>query len=339
MQFLSINERTTLSELSQSVGSRNVDIVLATNGLTRCPDMGKQFATKCRNIETTSAPVSSKQKMTLLNTLTSDSEVYEKACLMSDSEWKVFAATNTFNSALRIPDSVSMPSSANTIGNNQSVSSSVYQKTMQQLKTSGTIDSSIFSDYSVTTTAVSGTSLGSMDAANDVFSDFRIPWGEIQLYSSIPDESIDFPCYPEELEGSRIANYGTMADTLYQYEPWYVYESSGPREQSLTFKFHRDMWTGDHRDGKANELIRFCEANCYPEYSGSSVNTSIVTLYVHGTAFIRGIMTQVQTHWDGPLGQDGWYLNCELTITISEVAASPLNFASIRKMNVIGGYE
>lgn len=340
MQFLSIDESTTLSDLSQVVGSRNVDTVLSANSLTRTPYVGADFSYKCNEIvRNASLPVSTNRKIALLNTLTSDSEVYEKACLMSEDEWQIFSALNTFNSALNIPSSVSIPSSSAVIGNNQSVASSVYRQTMSQLRQNGTIDPSIFSDYSSTVTGRSTTSFGSTPVGGDIFSEFRIPWGEVQLYSSLANETIDFPCYPEEFDTARSATYGTMPETLYQYEPWYVYESSGPREQTITFKFHRDMWTGDHRDGKANELIRFCEANCYPEYNGSAVNTSIVTLYIHGTAFIRGIMTGVGTHFEGPYGLDGMPLYCELTLTITEVASSPLSYSSVRNMNIVGGYD
>lgn len=340
MQFLEINENTTLSELSQAVGSRNVDEVLTANGLTRTPDIGKQFKQNCDKIKRESTgTISTNRKMNLLNTLTSDSEVYEKACLMSESEWQVFASLNTFDNALKIPSSVYMPSSASLIGSNQSISSSVYQQTMRELKNNGSINPAIFSDYASGSLGSASVSLGTVNSPADVFSAFHIPWGEVQLYSSLADETIDFPVYPEEVDYTRVANYTTMNETLFQYEPWYIYESSGPREQSIVFNFHRDMWTGDHTDGKANELIRFCEANCYAEYNGASVITPTVTLYIHGTAFITGVMKQVQPHWTGPIGRDGWYLHCELTITIDEVAAAPLSYSSIRKMNIIGGYN
>ena len=338
MQFLTIDNQTSLIELSNIVGTRNVDSVLALNSLTRTPNVGTQFADKCAQmIAESTGDVPVNRKVTLLNTLTSDSEIYEKACCMSETEWKIFSALNTFDSTLRIPPTLTIPSSDRVLGNNEGVSSLTYERTMNQLKTQGYIDPSIFSTYS--TDAMGATAvLGSASTAGSIFSQFAIPWGEVQLYSSLSEETMDFPCYPEEVETNRAANYGTMPDTLFQYEPWYLYESSGPREQTLEFKFHRDMWTGDHTDEKAAQLIRFCEANCYPEYKGSAVNTSTVTLYVHGTAFITGIMTQVGTHWDGPIGQDGWYLNCTLSLTINEVSPVSLNYNSIRNMNVIGGY-
>ena len=127
-----------------------------------------------------------------------------------------------------------------------------------------------------------------------------------------------------------------MPDLLYQYEPWQLYNSSGPRTNTYLFHFHRDMWTGDHRDGKANELIRYCEANCYPEFNGSAVNVPTVTLYIAGSPLIHGVMTQVDTTWDGPIGLDGYYLNCELSITITEVSETALNYNVIKGKSLIG---
>ena len=97
------------------------------------------------------------------------------------------------------------------------------------------------------------------------------------------------------------------------------------------------MWSGDHRDGKANELIRFCEACCYPEYNGSAVNTSTVTLIIAGKPLIRGVMTDVSTTWSGPIGLDGYYLECELRISITEVSDKPLNYSYVKSREIIGG--
>ena len=339
MQFLSIDKNTTLSDLSQAVGTRNVDTVLSTNSLTRSPNIGKQFEAKCDQIVALATnPVTSKRKMTLLNTLTSDGEAYEKACLMSEDEWQVFSSLNTFNGALKIPETIQMAPSASLIGSNQSVSKVIYERTMRDLQTTGEIDPVIFSDYSARAHGKVQDGLGATGSVTNLFEAFNLPWGDIQLYSSLADETVDFPVYPEEIEYSRVANYTQMNETLFQYEPWYMYESSGPREQTFTFHFHRDMWSGDHRDGKANDLIRFCEANCFPEYDGAAVNTATVTLYIKGTAHITGIITNVTPTWKGPIGLDGWYLECELSITIAEVASSPLSYSTVRKMNVIGGY-
>jgi hypothetical protein len=144
-----------------------------------------------------------------------------------------------------------------------------------------------------------------------------------------------FPVYPENIDDGVSANYEEMNEMLYQYEPWKVYKSSGPRENTYTFVFHRDMWTGDHRDGSANNLIRGCEANCYPNFDGSLVNVPIVTLYIHGVNHITGVMTNCKVKWDGPIGLDGFYLKCELSFTITEISPQALNYNTVRNKGLI----
>ena len=99
---------------------------------------------------------------------------------------------------------------------------------------------------------------------------------------------------------------------------------------------HRDMWSGDHSDGKANELIRFCEACCYPRFNGAAVNSGTVTLYIKGQPLISGIIEDVTVHWDGPILQDGWYGHFTLEITITEIASRALNYDVVKSMPLIG---
>jgi hypothetical protein len=158
----------------------------------------------------------------------------------------------------------------------------------------------------------------------------------VTLYSSISEDAIDFPVYPEETTYQTTANYTQMPDLLYQYEPWSVYVSSGPVVKTYEFNFHRDMFSGNHNDGLANRLIRFCESNCYPHYRGTAVDTATVTLYIHGQIAISGIMTDVSPNWYGPIADDGWYLACRLSITIQEVSPVPLNYTTVKERPLLG---
>lgn len=334
MQLLKIKNSTTLSELSDTVGSNNIDSILATNMLKRTPNIGDSFNSLCNQIYSESKELSPYDKCSILNTITKDSDIFETVALQDDNGWKLMSKLKTLPGMLRIPDSINLPDSADILGDNVSVSSIIYTKTINSLKTTGEVDPSIFNTFSSTS------KVNSVDvnrgSYNNVFQHFHIPWGQIILHSSIENESKDIPVYPEELSDSRVANYTQMPDMLYQYEPWQVYQSSGPRQGTYTFKIHRDMWTGNHEDGLANDLIRFCEANCYPEYNGSAVNTSIVTLYIAGKSFISGVLTSVNTNWSGPIGHDGWYLVCELELTFTEVSQEALDYHTVRKKGIIG---
>lgn len=333
MQFLTLDKETKLKDFSDEVGSRNADYILAANSIDRSPNIGKKFYESCEATKKSTENISWQRKSQILNTFTQDSDIFETAALLGENDWKVLSALGTFPGMVKVPDSITLPDSVNILGNGQGVKSEIYNKAMKSLEEHNYVDPSIFNEYSniKNSKIAEGASHSS-----STFSGFNLPWGQVTLASSIGDDSVDFPVYPEEISDSRNANYTTMPDLLYQYEPWQLYNSSGPRTNTYLFHFHRDMWTGDHRDGKANELIRYCEANCYPAFNGSAVNVPTVTLYIAGSPLIHGVMTQVDTRWDGPIGLDGYYLNCELSITITEVSETALNYNVIKGKSLIG---
>ena len=342
MQFLAINNDVTLSQLAARVGSRNVDDVLQTNGVKRTHSIGLAYNDMCskaiadyqeRGVDGSfTTEVSYNRKMTILNSLTAEADVFETVSLQDGDSWKVLSSTNTIYGYLRMPPTVELPGSSDILGGTGvAVTKTIYTKAMAYLSNQQEIDPSIFSEYSSRYNQ-SAPGSSSVPAVNW----FNIPWGEITLYSSLSGDSIDFPVYPDGWSNNIQANYDTMPDLIYQYEPWQIYKSSGPRSVSYTFKMHRDMWSGDHRDGKCNELIRFCEANCYPRYNGAAVQTSTVTLYIAGQSLITGVLTAVKTSYSGPIGLDNAPLFVDLTLDITEVSAEALNYDSVRRKGVIG---
>ena len=335
MQFLKLPSSTKLSELSSKVGKLNVNSVLALNGLTRKHDIGKQYADKCTEVYENDSDIDWQRKSTLLNTFSKDYDIFEKASLMGEDSWKVLSKMSSFPGMIKIPDSITIPESVDVIGNGQSVPKLIYNKVMNQLQTAPhIIDPSVFNTISVDMQA-SMRDAEYSENRNNVFQQFNIPWGDITLYSSMREQFVNIPVYPESVEDGVTANYSTMPDMLYQYEPWQVYQSSGPRQCSYEFHLHRDMWSGDHRDGKCNELIRFCQAQCYPSYSGSIINVATVKLYVKGNVLISGVLNDVKVSWSGPIGLDGWYLECTLTLTITEVSDTALNYDTVRSKGII----
>lgn len=326
MKYLQITQNTTLSELSDVVGERNIDYVLNANGLKRTVNIGKQLFNR-----DTSGTTDAQTKMNVLNSLVANSDVYEKAALGTEEDWYSLYTYGTFPDCIMIPDEINIPASDTVLGNGEPISDELYDKCNNSLKTSGIVDPIIFSEYSTMTSSY-GMSGGLGDYRNNSpFEWFNLPWGKVSLATSMTaiHNIVDFPVYPEEYSDGRNANYEQMPSMLYEYEPWQVYKSSGPRALSLTFTMHRDMWTGDHRDGLANELVRFCEANCYPEYDGSSVVTSTVTFYLNGKSLITGVLTSVKTDWSGPLGLDGHHLVLKLSLEITEVSQEPLNYTTV----------
>lgn len=336
MQFLEITPTMTLSELADLVGDRNVDYILNANGLSRTPNVGRDFVSLCDKGISETGSIDWVKKSALLNTLTGSYDMFQKLALASEDEWKLFANKGTLPGLLKIPDTVTLPDSVQVWGESSGISTLIYKKAMDGLKSdSHAVDPGIFNEYSNMKPSQI-IDRRSTATTNTSFNGFKIPWGDITLHSSLYDETVDVPVYPEELSDGVSATYGTMPDTIYQYEPWYVYESSGPRKNSYTFKFHRDMWSGDHTDGRANDLIRFCEANCYPEYNGSAVATSIFSIYIKGNLLISGVLTDVHVNWSGPIGSDGWYLYCEMELSITEVSKDALSYTTVRNKSLIG---
>ena len=227
--FLMLQDNMTLRDLSSYVGSSNVNRVLNVNGLERTRDVYGQFKEKCQNIINTSSNVDWKRKSEILNLFSTDSDVFEYAAIQDEDGWKVLSNTMAFKDALNIPENVEIVRYDDVIGNGTAVASDVYKKVMNSLETTGSIDTTIFNDFSTikhTTSAANGVS---GNGINGLFQAFKIPWGDITFYSSLSDASVDIPAYPESIKDPRTTSYTTMPDMLYQYEPWYLYNSSGPR--------------------------------------------------------------------------------------------------------------
>ncbi len=335
MQYMMVSRDLKLDQLRQQVGSSNLESVLTSNKLNRVPNIGAQIYSRMESAAKSSNNVSTAYKLNSLNAASQNSDVFEAMALMGDSDWKVFQATDALPGTLKVPETITLPSSISILGDSRRVSSETYTTVMKEIQNPPhSVNVETFNQYfnQQASKIISTTS----SSYSNIYQFFKIPWGNMSIYSSIADESKDFPVYPEELADGVKANYTTMPEIIYQYEPWQLYVSSGPRANSYTFVFHRDMWTGDHRDGKANELVRFCMANCYPEYNGSAVNSSITTLYMNGQVLIRGVLTDVTANWEGPLGLDNYYLVCKLTLNFVEVSPYPLNYWSVMNKPLIG---
>lgn len=334
MQFLSVAKDMTMGALRKIVGAQNIDNVLSLNQMPTVHNIGEVLQSAYQDVINTPAPnISSDRKISILNSVSSDADVFEAVALQDENSWKYMSAFNSLPMMLRIPDTLHLPESQKILSSyKRAISKAVYNKAINYLLQGLPIDPIIFDTYSTIQRAQTA---GAATSFSGGMPWFNLPWGEITLHSSITDSSLDFPVYPEEYEDGVHATYDTMPDMIYQYEPWYTYKSSGPRSPSLTFKMHRDMWTGDHRDGKCNELIRFCQAQCYPEFKGAAVNTAISTLYIAGKPYIRGIITEEKHTYSGPLGLDKFPLYVEMTLTFTEIASTPLNFDIVRKKGLI----
>ena len=334
--FLTVPSNLTLKSLATYVGSESVNRVLNVNGLSRVPNIAKELKKRNDSIVSQNYKVPWKRKSEILNTFSTDSDVFEYAAVQDDKGWKVLDQTMSFEDAIAVPESVEITRYDDVLGNQTPVSSDVYWKVMNSLEQTGSVNSSVFNDFSTIKPAVYRNVSSSTSSTSNVFQAFKVPWGDVVFYSSMSGASKEIPAYPESIKDGRSASYSTMPDTLYQYEPWYVYSNSGPRSLTLSFHLHRQMWTGNEKDGKANELIRFIQASVYPKYSGSTVNTDACTLYVKGYPYVTGIVSNVDVEWSGPIGSDGLYLEVNLSVAFTEVATRALNYNVVKSLPLIG---
>ena len=60
--------------------------------------------------------VSFQTKSTILNSLTSDADVFETAALLSENGWKVLQSLGTMPGMLRITEIITLPDSINIVG-------------------------------------------------------------------------------------------------------------------------------------------------------------------------------------------------------------------------------
>ena len=345
MQFLSVTESTKFSDL-QSIFGDSIDQFLHVNDVPRTPNVGASFFQSCRDAIAAASDVAYDRRVALLNGFVSDSDLFEKVALMDGDGWKLLDAKNVLPNTMRVPDGVQVADSADVLGNSKPVSKVTYDKAISYLNNKQDVDPGIFDSYNATysnsRTSKSADKSIPQDltyrgspSSEDIFQWFHIPWGEVTIHFTLDNSDYDFPVYPTELSDGAKASYTQMPELLYQYEPWQLYTSSGPRSLTFNFHFHRDMWTGDHRDGKAYALIQACRAACYPDYKGSSVNTTLATMYISGNSVITGVITDVGVDWSGPIGIDGWWLECNLSIAITEVSNVPLNYNWVKQQRLL----
>ena len=104
--FLTVPDKLTLKGLASYVGSQSVNKVLNVNGLNRVPNLTKELEARNRKIQQQSYKVPWKRKAELLNSFSTDSDVFEYAAVQDDNGWKVLDQTLSFADAIAIPESV-----------------------------------------------------------------------------------------------------------------------------------------------------------------------------------------------------------------------------------------
>ena len=208
MQFLQMDSDMTLPELNERVGRQNVEAILTTNQLPRTYKIGEALAQKCQEV-TIGSSVAANKKVAILNTMMGDADMFEYVASIGEAAWEVLQNLGTLPGYVKIPESVNIGKSVDMLGNGISMSVSIGRAIFKAILQNEPIDLSLFNTYQ-------HIKPGAINVYGDTtpngFDAFKIPWGEITLYSSISNMSMDIPVYPETVNDSRVANYTTMPD-------------------------------------------------------------------------------------------------------------------------------
>lgn len=161
-------------------------------------------------------------------------------------------------------------------------------------------------------------------------------------YIIIDGRQWTFPCYPESVSDSNTANYNAVS-ILGRSEPFQYYTGSGPRTVSVKFDMHAEMMREmyDPDTTYVYRLVSAIEAACYPNY-GSGIAAPAVTFVVANNIQIRGIISSVNTDYDGPILDMGdtnnanpmsmpKYAKVGISFSVTEVTGTPFSKAEITR--------
>jgi hypothetical protein len=184
--------------------------------------------------------------------------------------------------------------------------------------------------------ALSGTEMLTNDITSRVLPDCYI-------YISHLDGDIKYwqlPCYPETVSDTMSSTFNPT-NTLGRSAPVFTFSYSGPRQISLTFRFHRDMFESeeyvtnsepaDYED-KAENFIHALQAIAVPKYnlSNKAIEPPLVGVRLGSEVFIKGIVSSAVTvNYSKPILVNEKYAGIEISFTVSEV--DPYDSSSVFK--------
>lgn len=158
---------------------------------------------------------------------------------------------------------------------------------------------------------------------------FWKPTGDV-MFAVEGQDPIEIPCWPESIRDSTSATWSQEMTTYQHYEPKNTYKGSGPRVVSCTFKIHRAMWTGNQDSGDSEKLVAYLQSACYPDYDTQAAEPPRSLLTVGTSVRIKGILTSMETTYQGPIGPDNRYDEVIISISITEESDNVLSTAAVR---------
>lgn len=156
--------------------------------------------------------------------------------------------------------------------------------------------------------------------------------------SSVPKTyTLNLPVYPEEVSNSFKTNYNSVS-ILGRPGTISNYSNTDDVTTSFTLKLHRELSTLDRNvnsniGDNIDRIVALIQAAQYPMLNGK---TSVpITCYKFGDTLLIGKQTSCNVQWTGPL-IDGKYMQCNLSISITNVPKKILEFESVKNSNPRG---
>ena len=139
--------------------------------------------------------------------------------------------------------------------------------------------------------------------------------------------TVYFPCYPDSYSDSHNVSFSQQT-VLGRSEPFQIYQNTGPRSVSVSFKMHREMT----HTNSIGEIVGVVQAACYPTNNDRTIAPRC-TLVIGDNCKITGVIGNVSTNWSdtilnrvsggGFAATSGIYSTVDLSFSITECTGSP----------------
>jgi hypothetical protein len=145
-----------------------------------------------------------------------------------------------------------------------------------------------------------------------------------KCWIKVNETTLCFPCFPESYTDSHTASVTPM-NILGRSEPFQIYQNSGPRTVSVSFRMDREM----NRTCNIQNIIALVQSACYPIHTYPIIPRC--TLVIGANCSITGIITDVSTDWgetllsvtDSSGNQNFVYSVATLQFSVTECTGSP----------------
>lgn len=134
-----------------------------------------------------------------------------------------------------------------------------------------------------------------------------------------------FPCFPESYTDTRTASFASQTP-LGRSEPFQIYQNSGPRQVSVSFRMHREMT----QSTAIGDCVAVVQSATYP--TGNDQIVPKATLQIGSNCLITGIIDNVSTNWGETINTGGQYNGVELSFSVTECTGNPKTSGTIAGM-------